>query len=93
MGSHYLPNRMSCVSKTTMDCCLAIWHRVGGRQFIWLDVADLLNSPSQLRGMRNRGYLKEVGELPGQYRNYNPKIWQVTDQIFALVDSREETYA
>jgi hypothetical protein len=85
MGNHYLPNSRSCVSKTTMDCTTAMWHRVGGRMFTWQDVKDLLSSPAQLVSMQHRGYVKPVGEAPGVYRNYNPKVWQMTAQAGELV--------
>ena len=79
-GSNALPS--------TMDCCLAMWHRVGGRNFTWNDVQDLLRSPSQLVGMRNRGYIKLVTESDECGKTYRPAVWQMTNQIKDLADIR-----
>jgi hypothetical protein len=81
------------VSRATADCCQALWHRVGGRVFTWSEVKGLLGSPSQLRSMRNRGYVKEVGEIHGLHPNHNPKLWQLTAQAQSLANVRERMWA
>jgi hypothetical protein len=91
--SRYRPNSRSFVGKSTADCCLALWHRVGGRMFPWNEVKDLLASPSQLTGMVNRGYVVEVGRVFGKCPNYQPKLWQLTDHARALADTREGAFA
>jgi len=75
--------------KTTLECCIAIWHRMGNRYFTYQEVRDLLTSPSQLRGMENRGYVQSVGVLTGVYRQWEPKIWQVTNHTMAIANTEE----
>jgi len=88
--TRYDGNSRAFVSKSTMDCCLAVWHRVGGRLFTWMDVKDLMRGPSQLRSMKNRGFVKEVGRAQTGAR-HPPKVWQMTDLVMSLVDAQEVT--
>ena len=78
--------------RTTADSCLAIWHRVGGRVFTWHDVKDLLKSPNQFTGMRNRGYVTQVQPADGRGKLYKGAHWQLTDLALALADVREGAY-
>ena len=79
--------------KTTMSCCLAMWHRVGGRMFVWEDVKDILGSPAQLKGMRNRGYITKVRDSVGSGKFYQGAVWQMTEQARDLAEVREEKWS
>lgn len=74
---------------TTADACCLMWHRVGGRMFIWQDVKDLLTSPSQLRGMVNRGYIADTGAILDTGNGNVAKVWQMTSQAGHLAEVRE----
>ena len=83
--------RGSWTSSRTMDVCLQLWHRVGGRQFRAWEVKDPVSTPSQLASMKNRGYLKVVGLEPintGKQK-YWAKVWQMTDHCIALMEAEE----
>ena len=85
----YRKNSGAFVGKTTMDCCRAMWHRVGGRMFVWGDVKDLLRSPKQLASMRIRGYVTKVQKATGSGNFYQGAIWQMTEQAHHLAEVAE----
>ena len=76
-----------------MNRCIALWHRVGGRQFRHWEVKDLVPHPVQLKAMANRGYLKVVATETVVYgkpsARFNRAIWQMTEQMVALCEVEE----
>ena len=86
-------NRGNWRSSPTIDCCTALFHRVGGRRFFHSEVKDLVPNPAQLKAMANRGYVKAVGKELITYENcglkYPITVWQMTESTIALVEVQE----
>jgi len=80
---------MTFISRSTMNCCIALWHRVGGRMFTYMEVKDFIPSSSQLVAMKKRGMVRQIIPGHGNGPNRQASVWQMTDNALVLAESEE----
>lgn len=55
--------------------------RVGDKAFLWINVSDIIPSPSQLHSLEDLGLVRPIGKVKG----YRTKIWVLTSEALKRV--------